>query len=508
MADVGSSIHPSKEAKEAVEVTPPDRFRVLAVDDQPEVLTSLRRLLKSRGFDVEPCTNPADAVRILEKDPHRFDLVLLDVNMPGMSGLELLPRAKELAPEVPVVMLTADDRASTAVAALKAGAFNYLIKPLEDPDAIAITLTRAGTYSVLQRRTRELEHKVSVSQKFETLVGASDPMRQVFATVEKLADSDVSVLIRGESGTGKELVARAIHVRSARSRGPFVALNCGAIPEALIDSELFGYLKGAFTGAVSSRLGVFGEADGGTLFLDEIGDVPLGVQLRLLRVLQEREVRPVGAGTTRSVDVRVIAATHVDLDNAVAQKQFRADLFYRLNVVTVHLPPLRDRLEDIPLLANHMLTKHCVDSKDKPPKLTSAAMNALIAYSWPGNVRELENAVQHALALVQGDEIDVNVLPQRLIGKRPASVAPSSPKEFAEAGIDTSDVSWADQMAFNEARKRSQQAFERAYLTRLLSRTRGNVSEAARIAGLDRSNFRRVLGRHDINPQDHRTSDT
>ena len=486
---------------DAIDVTPPDRYRVLAIDDQPEVLTALRRLLRSRGFDVEPCTCPTDALTILGKDPDRFDVLVLDVNMPGMSGLELLPRAKEIAPEVPIVMLTADDRASTAVKALKAGAFNYLVKPLDDPETISITLNRAGSYSQLQRRTRHLEHRVSVAERFETLVGSSAAMRQVFATIDKLSTSDVSVLIRGESGTGKELVARAIHARSARSRCPFVALNCAAIPEALIDSELFGYTKGAFTGAVTSRQGVFGEADGGTLFLDEIGDVPLPVQLRLLRVLQEREVRPVGGNGARSVDVRVIAATHVDLDGAVHDKRFRADLFYRLNVIGLNLPPLRERMEDLPILASHLMQKHATKTQRHTPKLTAGAMNVLSAYSWPGNVRELENAIQHAMALAAGDEIDADALPRRICDRSGASlILPSTAAEPKH------DLSWADELGFNDARKQAQSEFERSYMRRLLTRTHGNISEAARIAGLDRSNFRRVLTRLQINAADHRLS--
>ena len=498
----------SIENDQAVEVSAAHRYQVLAVDDQIEVLTALRRLLRSRGFDVHPCPDPAQALAMLARDPGAYDLIILDINMPAISGLELLPRVKEIAPDLPVVMLTADDRARTAVTALRAGAFNYLTKPLEDPDEVAITLTTAGSYGVLQRRARELQHKLSLADRFPRMVGESAPMRELFARIEKVAETDSGVLIRGASGTGKELVAREIHERSARSRGPYVTLNCGAIPETLIDSELFGHVKGAFTGAIMSKSGVFGQANQGTLLLDEIGELPLNVQPRLLRVLQEGEVKPVGSSTTRPVDVRVIAATHVDLDTAVARKAFRADLFYRLNVVTLSIPPLRERMDDLPLLVGHLLRKHAArNNRSVVPRLDPAAMRTLSSYAWPGNVRELENAIQHALAMVPDDELGVDALPARITGSRGRRIAEESPASAGVVHIDGqtgADVSWADDVPFRDAKKQAQETFESAYLRRLLGRTEGNVSEAARIAGLDRSNFRRLLGRHDIDPEAYR----
>lgn len=476
-------------------------WRVLALDDQAEVLTSLRRILRRRGFDVDAYTDPAAALEAVELDSQRYDIVLLDVNMPKMNGLEVLRRVKSLALDLPVVMLTADSTAETAVSALKAGAFSYLTKPLDDPDAISISLVKAGHHGRLQRRTRALEKRVSASERFETLVGATDAMREVFGTIDKLANSDVNVLIQGESGTGKELAARAIHDRSARGDGPFVALNCGAIPEALIDSELFGHTKGAFTGAVGSRQGVFAEANGGTLFLDEIGDIPLQVQLRLLRVLQEREVREVGGTGSRPVDVRVIAATHVDLEAATARKEFRLDLFYRLNVVSLGLPPLRDRLDDVPLLATHLIEKHSARAgRQEIPRVSARAMEALCEYEWPGNVRELENAVQRALAMATGNEVDMEALPRRVTAGRGALAPVRLPDEApsngaAPASPSSDDLSWTDGMSFADAKKQAQYSFERSYLERLLQRTGGNISEAARLAGVDRSNLKRVLSR-------------
>jgi len=310
------------------------------------------------------------------------------------------------------------------------------------------------------------------------------------------------VLVRGESGTGKELVARAIHDRSERADKPFVALNCAALPEALVDSELFGHTKGAFTGAIGERPGAFEQANGGTLFLDEIGDIPLPVQLRLLRVLQEREVRPVGSDVAKSVDVRVIAATLVDLDSAVARKTFRADLYYRLNVVTVSLPPLRDRPDDIPLLITHFVGKHSArEGRQTPPSFSREALALMTSYEWPGNVRELENSVQRALALSSDDEIGVRALPPALLA---AEDSPQLRQIKARTGpvemVD--DLSWTDDISFQEARKQATSRFERKYLERLLRLTEGNISESARRAGVDRSNFRRILGRHGIDASD------
>jgi two-component system response regulator HydG len=498
-------------------VTPPDaktstasaakadakpRYRLIALDDEPDILSALRRVLGSRGFDLVPFTDPFEALGEIRQDAEAVDVVMLDVQMPELSGLEVLARVKEIAPELPVVMLTADARAETAVAALKGGAFTYLTKPLDDPDEIALTLTRAADHAQLHRRARRLERRLEAAEGFEKLVGSSSPMREVFATIEKLARTDVGVLIRGESGTGKELVARAIHDRSTRGARPFVALNCAAMPEALVESELFGHTRGAFTGAIGARPGAFERANSGTLFLDEIGDIPLPVQLRLLRVLQEREVRPVGSDVPKPVDVRVIAATLVDLDAAVERKVFRADLYYRLNVVALSLPPLRDRLDDVPLLCAHFLKKHATRQGRTVPRFSVEAIDVLGSYAWPGNVRELENAIQRALALTPDDEIGMTALPQAALAGAKTQVP--AVEDAAAGAAAAEDLAWADPLAFNDARKLAQQRFERAYLIRLLKRTRGNISDAARRAGLDRSNFRRILSRNGIHATDHR----
>ncbi|HET9316285.1 MAG TPA: sigma-54 dependent transcriptional regulator, partial [Vicinamibacteria bacterium] len=397
------------------------------------------------------------------------------------------------APELPVVMLSGDDdTGETAAAALHAGAFHYLSKPVEDMELVSLTLTRAAHYGRLQLRARVLEEQVTLDQRFEHMVGTSPAMRELYAMVAKIAVADVSVLVQGESGTGKELAARAIHARSQRARGPFVAISCGSIPENLIDSELFGHARGAFTGAVEGRAGAFVEAHGGTLFLDEVGEIPLSVQQRLLRVLQEHEVRPVGGTGARAVDVRVIAATHVNLEDLVAEQRYRPDLYYRLNVVAVRVPPLRERMDDIPLVVAHLLEKHAARMKRPTPRFSAEAAALLSRYHWPGNVRELENLIQRALALSGEQEIGPEVLPPRLTqGAAPRPIMPddAAPPPAAD------ELAWVDELTYKQAREQAIGQFERHYFERLLRRTDGNLSEAARIAGLDRSNLRRTLSR-------------
>jgi DNA-binding NtrC family response regulator len=335
---------------------------------------------------------------------------------------------------------------------------------------------------------RQLAGVQSSQTEATSLVGASAAMRKLRASLERLGDQDVPILIQGESGTGKELVARALHDKGHRRRKRFVALNCGAIPESLIDSELFGHTKGAFTGATTDRAGVFVEADGGTLFLDEIGDMPLAVQARLLRVLQESEVRPVGGSGTRKVDVRVIAATHVDLNAAVESGRFRQDLFYRLNVVVLRVPSLRERLDDLPLLAAHFLRKH---GGERPPSLHPDALEAMTTYSWPGNVRELENAVLHANALHHGDVIGPESLPATISGRQRAPGSSSSAMSYGDDDVLE---------PLTDAKRRASSTFEKRYLMKVMEKSKGSVSEAARLAGLDRTNFRRLLQRHGIDP--------
>jgi len=463
------------------------RVKVMVVEDDPEVARAIARKLGGDGLDVELADDPRPVLARLDAgDNSDWDVVLLDVGLPGMSGIEVLRRFREASSLASIVMLTGDNSANTATTCMRAGAFYYLTKPFR-PYELSSMVESAARYTTLRRELAGVRRALDDASD-QLLVGTSPAMRKLRAALERLAGQDVSILIRGESGTGKELVARALHERGGRRKRRFVALNCGAIPESLIDSELFGHAKGAFTGATADRPGVFVEADGGTLFLDEIGDMPNAVQARLLRVLQEGEVRPVGGSGVRSVDVRVIAATHVDLTLAVEQGRFRQDLFYRLNVVVLSVPPLRDRLEDLPMLAAHFLRKH---GGAHPMTLSPDALDAMMSYAWPGNVRELENAVMHAVALHQGDVIVPESLPYA-VTSRPGERTSTTMPVVAMAGDD-------EQLPpLTEAKRRAGAVFEKNYLTMAMERAKGSISEAARLAGLDRTNFRRLLQRHGI----------
>jgi DNA-binding NtrC family response regulator len=469
-----------------------ERVKVMVVEDDPEVAKAIARKLGGDGLDVEVADDPRPVLARLEAGTgDDWDVVLLDVGLPGMSGIDVLRKFREANSLASIVMLTGDNSANTATTCMRAGAFYYLTKPFR-PYELSSMVESAARYATLRRELAGVRQAIDDAAD-SLLVGTSPAMRKLRAALDRLASQDVSILIRGESGTGKELVARALHERGSRRKRRFVALNCGAIPETLIDSELFGHAKGAFTGATADRPGVFVEADGGTLFLDEIGDMPMAVQARLLRVLQEGEVRPVGGSGVRSVDVRVIAATHVDLTVAVEQARFREDLYYRLNVVVLSVPPLRERYEDLPMLAAHFLKKHGGAS---PLSLSPDALDAMMSYAWPGNVRELENAIMHAVALHQGDVLMPEALPVAVVarsnGRTSAASSTSGSIPIAPFGDD-------DQLPpLTEAKRRASAVFEKSYLTLAMERAKGSISEAARLAGLDRTNFRRLLQRHGI----------
>jgi DNA-binding NtrC family response regulator len=404
--------------------------------------------------------------------------------MPHLSGMDLLKAIKAERPDVEVIMMTAYATVETAVEAVKAGAYDYLTKPFENIDDLSLTVGKAAERKALKDRTRALEEALTVRSQFEDLIGQSSQMRAVFKLVETVSHSTATVLIQGESGTGKELVARAIHYRSPRKDKPFVAVNCSALTETLLESELFGHMKGAFTGATNNKKGLFEAADGGTIFLDEIGDVPPATQVRLLRVLQEGEVKRVGANDPVKVDVRVIAATHVDLNRAKSEGKFREDLFYRLNVITIDLPPLRDRPEDVPLLAHHFLKMYAAKLAKKVTGFTPRAMEALTVNRWTGNVRELENVIERAVVLTSNEVLDVEDLPPGF-------------QESPQAGSPVEVFSLAH-LPYAQAKRLAMRAFERRYLTALLEKNNNNVSSAARAAGVDRSNFRRLLKQYEV----------
>ncbi|HWZ87868.1 MAG TPA: sigma-54 dependent transcriptional regulator, partial [Polyangiaceae bacterium] len=396
---------------------------------------------------------------------------------------------------VEVIMMTAFGDVETAVKAVRAGAYHFLTKPFRSNDEVVLTVTKAAERRRLVDRALLLERRLEQMEKFGELIGNSPAMQEVYRLAIGVAPTSSTVLILGESGTGKELTARAIHGHSARLNNPFVAVNCSAIPVDLVESELFGHVRGAFTGATATRAGLFESADHGTLFLDEVGDLPPLAQVKLLRALQEGEVKRVGSNETRTVDVRVVAATNVDLRSRISAGRFREDLFYRLNVVPISLPALRERREDIPLLAYHFLQKYASRSGSQVKKISPEAMRLLSAQRWPGNVRELENAVEHAVVFCRDD----TMTPAELPFGRSASVGPAEAN--GAAGVDPAAQGLFD-LPYREAKERSLEAFETAYFTGLLARTQGNVSEAARQAGLDRSNFRRAVKRAGVRVRD------
>jgi DNA-binding NtrC family response regulator len=446
---------------------------VLLVDDEPLLLRALARILRPDGHRIELAETPAQAAPALA-DP-ALDVVLLDLRLGGASGLELLERIKAERPEVEVVVMTGHASIESAVGCMRQGAFDYLAKPFDDVHRVRTTVHQALERRRLLARNRELEARLR--DRGPELIGHAPAMRRLVRTIESLRHNESHVLIQGESGTGKELVARALHAASRRAAGPFVPVDCGALPDSVIESELFGHERGAFTGAVGAA-GLFRMAEGGTLFLDEIGEIPLAVQAKLLRALQYKEVRAVGAPAPVSVDIRVISATHRDLAAMVETGRFRMDLYYRLHVVQLEIPPLRDRLDDVPLLVEHFLARHA--RAGAPVAIEQAALERLMSHDWPGNVRELENVLESALALTRGPRLRASDLP---IGRSRAPGGAGARSEPAPAGIPL-----------------SLEAYERTALERALRESGGNATDAARRLGIGRSTFYRKLGKHGLSP--------
>jgi two-component system response regulator HydG len=447
------------------------------------------------------------ALTYIERTPP--DVALVDMMMPGVGGLELLGRIKSSAIAVEVILMTAFADVDSAVAAMKTGAYHFLTKPFHSNDAVAHAVLRAAEHRRLADHARQLEQVLLSKERFGEIIGDSPKMLDVYRLIDGVAPTSSTVLILGESGTGKELVARAIHQQSPRAKKPFVAVNCGAIPKELVESELFGHVRGAFTGAQSSRAGLFETADGGTILLDEVGDLPLAAQVKLLRVLQEGEIKRVGADDTRIVDVRVLASTNIDLLYRIQAGQFRRDLYYRLNVIAIELPPLRERGDDVLLLTNHYLQKFSRSMQREARRLGTDAVRALRDYEWPGNVRELEHAIEHAMVLSQKEVIAATDLP---FLRQPASLRetrtspvgepsaadrlrPSAGHGAVEIPLVAAGERMADlaELPYAEAKRRLVTRFDETYTSEVLKRASGNMSEAARRAGLDRSNFRRLL---------------
>jgi DNA-binding NtrC family response regulator len=462
------------------------RARILAVDDEPDILDVVSGALRSEGYEVITLGDPLAALdRVAQGD---VDVAVLDIRMLPIDGLELLRRLKAGWPDLEVVMMTGHGTSETAFEAVKLGAFGWLAKPFEIDELIHV-VGRAVERRALLSRNRDLEDLLARTPARDQIIGRAAATRRLFDQIGSAATTDAPVLVQGESGTGKELVARAIHRASGRREGPLVAVNCGAIPQELIAAELFGHKEGAFTNATSSRKGHFLSAEGGTILLDEIGEMPLAVQVHLLRVLQNREVVPVGESRPRAIDVRVIAATNVDLARAVDQGRFRGDLYWRLNVIPIRVPPLRERREDIPLLAHHFLKKYASEYGRPVREISPDALEALEVYDWAGNnIRELENTIASAVAWCQGPRLETAHLRPELRDE-PGTPAMGRPSPVVSSRVRT-DLPFAD------AKKQAITDFELSYVRAILEETSGNISLAARRAGLDRSNFRRVMARY------------
>ncbi len=436
---------------------------ILIADDEEPIRHVLAVLLSEQGYFVRAVKDGEDALR--ELGARDYDALVTDVRMPGMDGLSLVRAVQEQSPETTVIVMSAYGSHDLALEAMKAGAYDYLGKPFR-PDEVLLVLRKAEERERLRADNRRLRREIEASRGSSSIVAESAAMKELLRRAQKVAPARTTVLITGESGTGKELVARALHEMSPRAERPFVAVNCGAIPEQLIESELFGHAKGAFTGAAGAKRGLFEEADGGTLLLDEIADLPLHLQVTLLRVLQEGEVRRVGDARSIKVDVRVLAATHLDLQQAVASGKFREDLFYRLNVVDLRLPPLRERTEEIEPLARRFVARHAARLGVAEKPLSPAALRLLAGWRWPGNVRELENVLERALVLSEGTEIDEEALPQEL---RAAAASPGPPPPPTDGDLSV---------------KRAQRALEADLIRRALERTGGNRTRAAELLEL------------------------
>jgi DNA-binding NtrC family response regulator len=464
---------------------------VLVVDDEPGLRRTLVRLLDARGFRVGAVENGVEGLAYIEE--HRPDVALVDMQMPKMGGLELLACSKKAGLPTEIIVMTANAGVDAAVEAVKGGAYYFLTKPFVSTEAVALVVAQAAQRKRLLDKTHRLEQRLEAQERFGGLIGNSARMRAVYKLIEGVATATSAVLIVGETGTGKELVARAIHQRSARSDKPFVALNCAAIPRELVESELFGHVRGAFTGAQNARAGLFETAHTGTIFLDEVGDLPLAAQVKLLRTLQEGEIKRVGADETKLVDVRVVSATNVDLKTCIAAGTFRSDLFYRLNVIAIEIPPLRERGEDILLLAHHFIHKYSRRMAREPRPLSPEAAGALGTYAWPGNVRELEHAIERAVVLAPGPSIAQSDLPsevqraQGAVTSRPIASSAAPVEDAPTMGEELANLPYA------EAKRVAMARFEEVYLEAVLRRAGGNLSEAARQAGVDRSNFKRLV---------------
>lgn len=448
--------------------------RILVVDDDIVTCQLISRILGKEGMEITTANSPLNALHLFEENP--FDLVITDFYMPEMTGGELLPAVKRISPGTDVIVMTAHATVENAVDAMRNGAYDYIVKPFQNDDLVLL-VRRVIEKRKLADENRYLREELSKKYSFHNILGISPVMKNLFSSIRKVADSDATVLLMGESGTGKELVARAIHFASKRKARNFVAVNCSALPDTLLESELFGHTKGAFTGATESRQGLFSHANSGTLFLDEIADTSPAVQAKLLRVMQDKKIRRLGDSNEVEVDVRIITATSRDLRRLIDENRFREDLFYRINVFPLSLPPLRERREDIPLLVEHFLKGR--------KQIHPSALDLLTRYSWPGNVRELENMVERLVVFSSEDVVTPDDLP-----------------------IETRDIicnKLETHLPYADARQRVLDDFTRNFLIKVLMQTEGNVTRAAEAAGLDRANFQRLMRRYGISSSEFKS---
>lgn len=442
--------------------------RVLVVDDEPMVCLALTNWLEEENYFAQAVEDGVQAVKAVREE--NWDIVLLDLRMPGMDGMEVLKQVKEIAPQTVVIMMTAYASIPGAVQAMQEGAYDYIVKPL-DVDQLTLMLKRIVEHQQLITENILLRKRLTEQYEYEDIIGRSEAMQEVFSMIKAVTDTNATVLITGETGTGKELVARAIHSNSSQRYGPFVATSCGALPETLLESELFGYEKGAFTGADRTKKGRFELANGGTLFLDEVGDISMKTQIRLLRVLQEKSFSRLGGTEQIKVDVRLVSATNRDLVAAIEEGSFRSDLYYRLNVVSIQLPPLRERIDDVPLLAAHFINKYNVEFNKKFDRVDRKAMDFMMDYHWPGNVRELENVIERAIVIDQGPQMKVKHLPFCNI-ESPLTEEP-----------------------------RSLQEVEKSHIEKMLQRNDWNIAKTARLLNIDRSTLHKKIKKFGLERQ-------
>jgi len=444
---------------------------ILVVEDEEKMRELLQKILLTEGYLVQTASNGSAALSMIEE--HSFDIVLTDVKMPGLGGIELLKAVRGISKETYVIIMTAFGTIDSAVEAMKQGAYDYISKPFK-MDEIRILMNKILDEKALRHEVNSLRREVNRRYQYSNIIGKSKGMQEIFELIERVSDGKSTVLIQGRSGTGKELVAKAIHYNGPRKDKPFMAVNCSAIPETLLESELFGHVKGAFTGAVTTKTGLFEEADGGTLFLDEIGDLSLSMQVKLLRVLQEREIKPVGGTESKKIDIRLITATHQDLAEKIRQGTFREALYYRLNVINIIIPPLKDRPEDIPLLARHFLNLYAKENNRSGMTVSREVLEAFINYPWTGNVRELENIIERAVILCKGNEITLEDLPPHFL------------KESRES-LEKTDLS---SLSLDEV--------EKEHIQRVLESVGGHKMKAAEILKIDRRTLYRKLQSYNL----------